>query len=63
MRWRPWRQRIADAEKRLAEAMERTEGNEELIRKSQVADAKLRSAIARNGFGEALLLAMERRKA
>lgn len=59
----PWRRRIAEAEQRLSEAEERTKGTGDLIRQSQEADANLRRAVARNGFGEALQLAMERRRA
>lgn len=58
----PWRRRLAEAEQRLSEAEERTKGTEEIIRRSQEADAKLRGVVDRNGFGEALLVAMERRR-
>lgn len=63
MSWRPWRVRVEAAERRLAEAEERTRQSAEVIRKSRKADAELRRVVGRNGFGEAFLLAMERRKA
>lgn len=58
----PWRRRIAEAERRLSEAEERTKGTDAIIRRSKEADAKLRMVVDRNGFGEALLVAMERRR-
>lgn len=61
MRW-PWRRHIEEAQRRLAEAEERTKRTGDLIRRSREADAKVRHVVARNGFGEALQLAMERRR-
>lgn len=58
----PWRRRIAEAEQRLSEAEERTKSTGGIIRQSQEADANLRTVVDRNGFGEALLAAMERRR-
>lgn len=58
----PWRRRVAEAQRRLYEAEERTKGTEEIIRRSREADEKLRNVVDRNGFGEALLMAMERRR-
>lgn len=57
----PWR-RVAEAQERLVEAEERTKATSDVIRRSRLADARLRAAVARNGFGEALLVAMERRR-
>lgn len=59
----PWRRNLAEAERRLAEANERVEATQQLVQYSREVDEQLRRTVRRNGFGEAIQLAMRGRRA
>ena len=56
----PWRRGVEDAQKRLAEATEKTSGTDDLAQYSREVNNELLGVIALNGFGKAIQVAMAR---
>lgn len=56
----PWRKGVRDAEKRLAEADEKTRGTPALAKTAHDVNNQLLGVVALNGFGKAIQIAMAR---